>query len=493
MSVPIAMLFAFRDYNSSDNRGDNILQENKEHHWREAVNITQYCLEADLCIPKNARALVVFSHGSGSSRYSTRNEYIAQILNDAGFGTLLVDLLRTEEKAADSNNKHLRFDIALLTSRMESVTKWLLEESRTQKLALGYFGSSTGAGAALLASIRFRNTVKAVVSRGGRPDLAESELHNISAPTLLIVGELDSPTVGINKRVLKKLKHAAATDLVIIPRAGHLFEEHGKMEQVADLTVSWFRHYLLEESIQDFSTRRNRGIMRNFLSSLKTRASLQLQFKDREAAGEMLAARLRGQERDSPIIVGIANGGIVVADIVRQQLRADLEIVFPRRLRSPTNSENAIGAIMQDGSTYFDKSSMTEAQVSDEYLKTEKQVQTEEIDRRLAFHGLKRRQYSLNGRTVILVDDGAATGSTIAVVARWIREQRPSKLIVALPVASPQATQVSKKEADRTEIIFRPSDFRTVEQYYRNFGEITDQAAVRIVQESDRVRSSGFN
>jgi predicted phosphoribosyltransferase/dienelactone hydrolase len=453
------------------------------------VNITQHSVEADLCIPENSRALVVFVHGAGSSRYSTRNRYVAQVLNNSGFGTMLVDLLTTGEKAADIKTRHLRFDIALLTSRLESVTQWVLDDPRTQKLALGYFGSSTGAAAALLASTRFRDTVKAVVSRGGRPDLAEEKLREVVAPTLLIVGEMDEAVIGLNKRALKKLKSVEAKYLIIIPGAGHLFEEPGKIDQVAASTVNWFGRYLLHETGQEFRKQLDSRSVRNLLSSLKNRASIQVQFKDRAAAGQVLATKLQSFKANTPVVIGIANGGIIVADVIRKKLGADFEIAFPRRIRSPVNSESAIGAIMHDGSSYLDNTARATVQASDEYLELEKQIQLKEIAKRQAQFGREDRKIVLSGRTVILVDDGAATGSTIAVVAKWVREKDPRMLIIAVPVASPRAAEVIRKEADYAEVIMSPSDFKTVEHYYKNF-EGTDSIVAQIMQEVHRERTT---
>ena len=160
------------------------------------VVISNEKLEGDLVIPTHAKAIILFVHGSGSSRHSTRNQYVAQVLNDAGFATLLVDLLTSEEKGLDVKTLHLRFDVELLAKRIEVITKWLLQQPETKNLAIGYFGSSTGASAALMTASSI-GVVKAIVSRGGRLDLAESVLNDIIAPTLLIVGARDEPVIGI--------------------------------------------------------------------------------------------------------------------------------------------------------------------------------------------------------------------------------------------------------------------------------------------------------
>jgi len=200
-------------------------------------------LEGDLSVPAGARAVVLFAHGSGSSRHSPRNRFVAQALRGAGLGTLLIDLLTPEEEAVDTLTGHLRFDIGLLAERLIGATDWLREEPEVGELPIGYFGASTGAGAALVAAGERPNVVGAVVSRGGRPDLAGPALARVRAPTLLIVGGNDGPVIGMNEEALEQVG-AAEKQLVIIPGASHLFEEPGALEEVARLAADWLRHHL---------------------------------------------------------------------------------------------------------------------------------------------------------------------------------------------------------------------------------------------------------
>src|SRR5437870_4683385 len=203
----------------------------EEKSNQKSVIITEFKLEGDLCIPQGAKAMVLFVHGSGSSRYSTRNQYVAKMLNDAGYGTLLVDLLSPEEKDVDSRTKHVRFDIGLLACRTESIIRWLLQQHNTKDLSIGIFGSSTGTAAALIAASKSDKLINAIVSRGGRPDLAQNHLHIVMSPILFIIGGSDAEVIQINKRALKELKSARMKELIVIPEAGHLFEEPGKMEE----------------------------------------------------------------------------------------------------------------------------------------------------------------------------------------------------------------------------------------------------------------------
>jgi putative phosphoribosyl transferase len=205
-------------------------------------------IEGSLTIPNEPKGIVIFAHGSGSSRYSPRNKYVGQVLNDSGIATLLVDLLTSEEEKIDNITREQRFDIKLLSSRLIAATDWLLRSTELSKLKVGYFGASTGAAAALVAAVERANLVYAVVSRGGRPDLATSDiLVRIEAPTLLIVGENDKEVIDLNEKALKELtKIEKKKKLVTIPRATHLFEEPGALEEVAKHASGWFQCFFLE-------------------------------------------------------------------------------------------------------------------------------------------------------------------------------------------------------------------------------------------------------
>jgi pimeloyl-ACP methyl ester carboxylesterase len=186
--------------------------------------------------------VVLFAHGSGSSRHSPRNQYVARVLRQAGFGTLLLDLLTADEESVDQYTRHLRFDIELLALRLIGATDWLRQQTPTRELPIGYFGASTGAGAALMAAADRPDVVRAVVSRGGRPDLAGPALMRVHAPTLLIVGRADAPVIDLNERALELLD--VEKELRIIPGATHLFEEPGALEEVARLASDWFARHL---------------------------------------------------------------------------------------------------------------------------------------------------------------------------------------------------------------------------------------------------------
>jgi putative phosphoribosyl transferase len=195
-------------------------------------------LEGNLCVPANARGVVLFAHGSGSGRHSPRNRYVARSLREAGLATLLIDLLTHEEEEIDLQTRHLRFDIGLLAERLVGATDWLVQNPDTQNLRIGYFGASTGAAAALVAAVERPKFVGAIVSRGGRPDLAGPALPRVAAPTLLIIGGSDHPVIGMNQEALEQLH--GEKKLEVVPGATHLFEEPGALEEVARLAADWF-------------------------------------------------------------------------------------------------------------------------------------------------------------------------------------------------------------------------------------------------------------
>lgn len=195
-------------------------------------------LEGILSVPSAARGVILFAHGSGSSRHSPRNRYVADILNESGLATLLIDLLTEDEQQVDLQTAHLRFDISLLAKRLEGISEWLVQHPEVRGLNLGHFGASTGAAAALVAAAELPQLIRAVVSRGGRPDLAGPSLAGVEAPTLLIVGGDDIPVIELNRRAMAHLQ--CQKEIRIIPGATHLFEERGALEKVSGLARDWF-------------------------------------------------------------------------------------------------------------------------------------------------------------------------------------------------------------------------------------------------------------
>lgn len=236
-----------------------MMSEHEQLHFhRDIVRIAvgdddeQNIIEGNLTIPNttiDAKGAVIFAHGSGSSRHSPRNQYVAQVLNNAGIVTLLIDLLTKEEEKTDDVTKEHRFNIRLLARRLLISTDWLSQYPKLRNLNIGYFGASTGAAAALVAASERTNVISAVVSRGGRPDLAGQEvLNRVQSPTLLIVGENDIQVIQLNEQAFEQLSMLEKKKkIVIVPGATHLFEEAGTLEEVARLASGWFECFFLEK------------------------------------------------------------------------------------------------------------------------------------------------------------------------------------------------------------------------------------------------------
>jgi dienelactone hydrolase len=215
---------------------------------REEVRIPagRVSLEGELRVPAGAPGLVLFAHGSGSSRHSPRNQLVAEVIREAGIGTLLFDLLTPEEEQKDDATRELRFDIGLLAGRLAAASEWMAQQPAGRGLRMGLFGASTGGGAALVAAAQPGLRIDAVVSRGGRPDLAGEALERVRCPTLLLVGGLDAAVIQLNERAYAQLH--CRKELKIIPRATHLFAEPGRLEEVARLSAAWFHRHLSQEA-----------------------------------------------------------------------------------------------------------------------------------------------------------------------------------------------------------------------------------------------------
>jgi putative phosphoribosyl transferase len=209
------------------------------------IPVGNVVVEGNLNIPLGAKGIVLFAHGSGSSRFSTRNQFVANEFNKSKIGTLLFDLLTSEEEEKDTFTAEYRFDIALLSERLIGATEHLKKDKQTKDYAFGYFGASTGAAAALVGAAKLPNDISAVVSRGGRPDLAMEYLRQVAAPTLLLVGGLDTEVIELNRQAMAQM--TAEKKLVIIPGATHLFEEPGKLAEVARASKDWFLRYLAKD------------------------------------------------------------------------------------------------------------------------------------------------------------------------------------------------------------------------------------------------------
>jgi putative phosphoribosyl transferase len=213
-------------------------------HTAVRINVGEVSVDGDLGVPERATGIVIFAHGSGSSRFSRRNRLVAGVLEDSGFGTLLLDLLTPDEESIDDRTREYRFDIEMLGHRVIGAMDWVQSRPDLHRLPIGLFGASTGAAAALIAAAARPELTRAVVSRGGRPDLADAALPRVQSPTLLIVGERDEPVIEMNRDAMSRMR--APVELEIVPGATHLFEEPGALTVVAALAADWCRRYLIK-------------------------------------------------------------------------------------------------------------------------------------------------------------------------------------------------------------------------------------------------------
>jgi predicted phosphoribosyltransferase/pimeloyl-ACP methyl ester carboxylesterase len=422
-------------------------------------------LEGTLTVPKSAIGIVLFAHGSGSSRLSPRNTYVAEALQEAGIGTLLFDLL-SEEEAADRENV---FDIDFLGHRLVDATRWLRSQADYARYPLGYFGASTGAAAALVAAAR-DTSIRAVVSRGGRPDLAMRSLDRVKAPTLLIVGGNDSPVIEMNDEAFERLH--CEKEMKIVPGATHLFEEPGTLEEVVRLARDWFARHLADEAADEVA------------SNDCPNDDEDLIFADRSEAGRKLAARLQKYKDQNPVILGLPRGGVPVAYEVAKTLNAPLDVIIVRKLGAPGQSELGIGAVV-DGDhpeTILNREVMSALRVSRDYLEREIHNQLKEIHRRNQAYRSGRPRVELKDRCVIVVDDGIATGGSIRAALRGVRRQKPRKVVLAVPVGSSDTLESLRDEVDDVVCLTRPAMFFGIGEFYMDFHQLTDAEVISLLE-----------
>jgi putative phosphoribosyl transferase len=403
--------------------------------------------------------LVIFAHGSGSGRMSPRNQHVATELREAGLATLLLDLLTSTEE----QNRANVFDIGLLAKRLLSATRWAREDSNLSELPIGYFGASTGAGAALVAAAEAGDNVSAVVSRGGRPDMAGDALEHVRAPTLLIVGGADTPVITLNQEALDRLR--TTKSLVIVPGATHLFEEPGTLDDVVNLARQWFL---------------------DFLPDLPKQAIASGRFADRRQAGRRLASALRRFREEDPLILALPRGGVPVAFEVAQALDAELDIVLVRKIGAPGHAEYGIGALVEGPEPLLVLNEQIVQMIGPPpgYIEGEKQRQLKEIERRRDVYRHGRAPIPVSERTVIVVDDGIATGGTMRAVLQALRQEGAAHTILAVPVAPADTLAELSELADETVCLATPDPFRAVGLHYHDFDQTTDEEVIELLEGS---------
>lgn len=413
------------------------------------VLVGPHRLEGLLGTPDGPKGLVIFAHGSGSGRFSSRNNYVARRLEAAGFATLLLDLLTTEE---ESDRRNV-FDIRLLAGRLIEATHWARGIEPLSELPIGYFGASTGGGAALVAASQVPDEVSAVVSRGGRPDLASEALPLVKTPTLLLVGSRDEQVLELNRAAMRRM--LCPVELRLVPGATHLFEEPGTLDEVVSQAAHWFSSHL----------------------AYRPEVKGGLPFYDRRAAGRMLAPSLLKFKLERPLILALPRGGVPVAYEVAKALDSDLDLLIVRKLGAPHHPEVGIGAVI-DGTNpqiLLNREVVDQISPPSGYIHNEAHRQLREIERRREQYMGGRTPTPMTGRTVIVVDDGIATGSTVRAALQAVRQNEPARLILAVPVGAPDSVRSIASECDEVVCLFTPDPFFAVGAHYRDFTQTGDE------------------
>jgi predicted phosphoribosyltransferase len=380
---------------------------------------------------------------------------VASQLQKAGYATLLLDLLTSAEEQNRSNV----FDIGLLASRLVEATDWATEVPEIAHLPIAYFGASTGAGAALLAEALRDGRIGAIVSRGGRPDLAGAGLSQVSAPTLLLVGSLDSQVLELNRRAYSQL--SCEKDLRVIPGASHLFEEPGTLDLVVGGAIRWFDRHL----------------------AVPNRLEGRLPFADRTEAGRCLARALHRFRATKPLILALPRGGVPVAFEVARELEADLDLLLVRKLGAPGQPELGIGAVIdgEQPEIVLNDDIIRHVALPAGYIHNQAHRQLREIERRREEYLGDTTPNPVQGRTVIVVDDGVATGGTVRAALRALRKRSPSKLILAIPVAPKDVLSSLLSECDEVICLAVPEPFYAVGAHYSDFTQTSDEEVKRLL------------
>ena len=418
------------------------------------VRIPPLGLEGLLGVPHGATGLVIFAHGAGDGRRSVRDDEVAAGLRERGLATLLLDLLRPEEEARGDG-----FDIEPLASRLAAAADWARSEPQLKSLPIGYF-ASTEAAAALAAAAGDAN-IRAIVSGGGRPELAKNALAKVKAATLLIVGGADTAVLDTNRAAFERLQ--CAKELIVVPGAGHWFEEPGALQQM----VRHARRWLLR-----------------FLGPRRLPPSGHVVFADRRDAGRQLAAALERFKDEHPVVLALPRGGVPVAFEVAQALGAPLDVALVRKIGAPGHAELGLGAVVEgeDPQMILNEEVVRLVRPKPGYLQSEKTRQLQELERRRRLYRDGCPAPAVEGRTIIVVDDGIATGGSAKAVLRALSARRAGKLVLAVPVAPADTLEALASEADEIVCLAAPEPFFAVGEHYDDFAQTTDEEVVRLLE-----------
>ena len=421
----------------------------------EEIRIGDLGLAGLLTVPDDARGLIIFAHGSGSSRHSPRNAHAARSFEQLGFATLLFDLL-TDDEARDRRNV---FNIPLLAGRVGLAIDWAQTQPSINALPLGLFGASTGGGAALAAAAASPH-VKAVVSRGGRPDLAGEALPHVKAPTLLVVGGNDHDVLKLNEDASSRM--SCEKRLIVIPDAGHLFEEPGTLDHVLAVTGAWF------------------------LKHLSPSETVSLPFTGREQAGSLLARVLARRKMTNPVVYALPRGGVPVAKPIADALRAPLDLLMVRKIGVPSQPELAAASVV-DGERpdiVTNEGVMRATGMDERQIEELAKAELKEIERRRLIYLPGSKPIHAEGRSAILVDDGIATGASMRAAILAVRRRKPAEIIIAVPVAGPDTLRALGALVDEAIVLAAPERFDSVGRFYQDFHQLSDDEVIAILAAS---------
>jgi putative phosphoribosyl transferase len=421
-------------------------------------------LQVTLQGPPSARGVVMFAHGSGSSRFSPRNRRVAEGLQSAGLATVLLDLLTPEEEAEDRRTAQWRFNIPLLGQRLTGAVDGLREEGiGMASVSLGLFGASTGAAAALITASERPESIRALVSRGGRTDLAFQALPHVRCPTLLIVGELDREVLALNARAIRILP--ATHRLAIVSGASHLFEEPGALEVVTSLAKDWFCEHLTPAPMA-------------FQPPLWT---------SRQEAGAALAARLQHDDlpQGKTVLLALPRGGVAVGAEMARRLGLPLATWSVRKVADPSWPELAVGAVAAGGVVVWRVGGEGGAHRQERMARQQGWLEQEEreLARRQVLFGDPPPE-QLRGRHLVVIDDGIATGMTVRAALLSLQRLQPASLTLAVPVVDREVAEELAPLVNRLEALALVDDLRAVGQWYQDFNQLSDGEVIALLKEN---------
>jgi len=421
-------------------------------------------LRGTLAVPPGAIGLVICAHGSKPCRTSPRTRYVAQALRARGLATLALDLLTEQEQAVDKLEGAIRFDVDLLAERLDQATTWVARESNVAHLPIAYMASSTCAAAALVAASR-RADVRAIVSRGGRPDHAGSALAAVHAPTLFAVPGADAELLELNRDAVSRM--TVPTQLAIVPGASAAFEEPGALDEVATLAGEW----IVEHFAQAFS-------------DVDPARAFGRQFYDRRTAGARLATMLEHHADTGAVVFGLPRGGVVVAEAVAFALGAPLDVWLATKLGMPIQPELGMGALAEGAALVLDPALVRWSGAPPGEILDLVHRKGAELRRRAKQFRGDHPPPDVHGRTAILVDEGIATPNVLRAAIRGARKRGAARVVVAAPVAASDAVAALRLDVDEVVCIALPHQLVAVGAWYEHFPAVGGQQVADILARS---------